>query len=398
MNPQELLTRRVDKILPSPDALRSLLESGKKLRLYQGFDPSKPDLHIGHLVGLLQLRAFQDLGHEVIFLIGDFTGRIGDPTDKSATRPKLTKEEVKQNAQTYKDQAGKILRFDGENAAQMKFNSQWLDQLTFADVIELASHFTVQQMIERDMFQERLKANTPIFLHEFLYPLMVTYDAQVMEVDLEVGGTDQLFNMSVGRHYLKDKVGKDKFVLTTKLLTDSQGRKIGKTTGNAINLFGDPRNLYGQIMALSDDVIIPAFTLATTLTLEKITKKEALVKTNPLQAKKDLAFAVTQMCHGDTAALSAQTHFEATVQSDELPPDIPSVQIHPQEALSLLELCRQAGVGESSGQIKRTIIQGGVELDGTKILDPNQAVSLKSGSVLKFGKRDFRRLQLNHQS
>src|SRR3989344_3264869 len=248
----ELLIRRVNTILPSQEELTKTLKSGKKLRLYQGFDPSSPDLHIGHLVGLLQLKAFQDLGHEVIFLIGDFTAMIGDPTDKTAARTKLTRDQVLANAQTYKDQAGKILDFSGKNPVKMKFNSEWLDPLKFADIIELASNFTVQQMIERDMFQERIKQEKPIFLHELLYPLMVTYDAIAMNVDLEVGGTDQLFNMMVGRPLIKHINNKDKFVITTKLLTDSQGTKIGKTTGNAINLFGNPNNLFGQIMSLPD--------------------------------------------------------------------------------------------------------------------------------------------------
>lgn len=391
----ELLTRRVDKILPSKDSLKKLLESGKKIRLYQGFDPSRPNLHIGHLVGLLQLKAFQDLGHEVIFLIGDFTGMIGDPTDKSATRPKLTREEVTQNAKTYQDQAGHILRFSGDNPAQMKFNSEWLDKLSFADVIELSSNFTVQQMIERDMFQERLKNNQPIFLHEFLYPLMVTYDALAMEVDLEVGGSDQLFNMSVGRRYLKDQINKDKFVLTTKLLTDSEGRKIGKTTGNAVNLFGKPEDAYGQIMAFPDDAIINAFTLATTVPMDEMDAIKKQVQTDPMSAKKRLAFEVVSLCHGVGESKKAQSHFESTVQNKEAPEEISIVSIKP-GSHTLFEICQLSEIGDSNSHIKRTITQGGVEFDGQKITDPNHVVDIKGGETLKFGKRIFRQIKLTN--
>ena len=374
----ELLTRRVDTIIPSREELEKVLHSTKKLKLYMGFDPSKPNLHIGHLVGLLQLKLFQNLGHEVIFLIGDFTAMIGDPTDKTAARTKLTRDQVLANAQTYKDQAGRILNFSGKNPVKMKFNSEWLDPLKFADIIELASNFTVQQMIERDMFQERIKQEKPIFLHELLYPLMVTYDAIAMNVDLEVGGTDQLFNMMVGRPLIKHINNKDKFVITTKLLTDSQGTKIGKTTGNAINLFGNPNNLFGQIMSLPDDTTIPALKLITTLPLTEIDALQQ--KLTAMDLKKRLALEIISMCHGPAAAKTAQSHFENTFQKQN-PGFSTTVPLRENLAGTI-----SSEVGSMS-EAKRLIRQGAVDVSGATISDPTYKV--KVGDNVKIGKKTF---------
>ena len=388
----ELLTRRVEKILPSKEGLKKLLQT-KKIRLYQGFDPSSPNLHIGHLVGLLQLKAFQDLGHEVIFLIGDFTGMIGDPTDKTSARQKLTKEQVLQNAQTYKDQAGRILRFDGENAAQIKFNSEWLSKLEFSDLIELSSSFTIQQLLERDMFQARLKENKPIFLHEFLYPLMVTYDAINLGVDLEIGGNDQLFNMTVGRNLVKDHTGIDKYALTLKLITDASGQKIGKTTGNAINLFGGPNDLFGAIMSQPDSLILPGFTLATTLDLKEVETLKTLATNNPMAAKKRLAYEIVKLCHDDSPAQTAQKHFEAVFQKQGSA-TLPEITVSSQTTI-LIELLKQLNIGVSNTQLKRVVGEGGVELNGQKLTDFQAPITPKTGDILKFGKHTFLKLMVN---
>ena len=233
MNINEILSRGVAEVLPGKKGLADLMAK-RKIKLYQGFDPSMPSLHLGNFVGLMKLRQFQRLGHEVIFLVGDFTGMIGDPTSKLSTRPKLTREQVLENAKAWKKQASLLLHFSGENPAKMLFNSEWLDKVSFRDLIEITSNFTVQQMIERDMFQERLKADKPIHLHEFLYPVAQGYDSVAMNVDLEIGGSDQLFNMLAGRTLMKAMKNKEKFVLTTKLLVDKEGSKVGKTTGNAL--------------------------------------------------------------------------------------------------------------------------------------------------------------------
>src|SRR3989344_5320166 len=237
----ELLTRGVDKIYPSREALEETLRSGKKLRLYQGFDPTGDKLHIGHMVGLRKHRQWQDLGHEVIFLIGDGTGQAGDPTGKKQTREKFfTKEELRENAKSYIEQASKIVRFSGPNPIKILYNSEWLNKLTLVDVLNIAQNFSVQQLIERDMFQERLKSGESINLREFLYPLLQGYDSVAMDVDLELGASDQTFNMLAGRTLMKAMKGKDKFVMTTPLLSDSTGRKIGKTEGNVMALNDDP--------------------------------------------------------------------------------------------------------------------------------------------------------------
>src|SRR3989344_3417775 len=238
---KELLTRGVDKIYPSKEKLEEILRSGKKIKLYQGFDPTGDKLHIGHMVGFRKHRQWQDLGHEVIFLIGDGTGTAGDPSGKAKTREKFfTKEELRENAKDYLSQASKIVRFDGENPIKIMYNGDWLDKLTKVDILDIAGHFSLQQLIERDMFQERLKAGETINLREFLYPLLQAYDSVAMDVDLELGGSDQTFNMLAGRTLMKAMKGKDKFVMTTPLLSDSTGRKIGKTEGNVMALNDDP--------------------------------------------------------------------------------------------------------------------------------------------------------------
>ena len=248
---EELLGRGVDKIYPSRELLEETLLSGKKLKLYQGFDPTGDKLHIGHMVGLRKHRQWQDLGHEVIFLIGDGTGEAGDPTGKKKTRERFfTSEELRENAKDYLAQARKIVRFDGPNPIKIMYNGDWLNKLTKTDILNIAEHFSVQQLIERDMFQERLKKRESINLREFLYPLLQAYDSVHMEVDLELGGSDQTFNMLAGRTLLKAMKYKEKFVMTTPLLSDSKGIKIGKSEGNVIALTDEPNDLFGKIMSL----------------------------------------------------------------------------------------------------------------------------------------------------
>lgn len=386
----ELLSRRVQTILPDKQLLETKLRSGQKLRLYQGFDPSSPNLHIGHLVGLLQLKMFQDLGHQVIFLIGDFTGMIGDPTDKSSARPKLSREQVIENAKTYQAQAGRILNFTGNNPVQLKFNSEWLDSMTFKDLIELTSNVTVQQMIERDMFQERLKQTRPIFLHEFLYPISQGYDSVAMDVDLEVGGNDQMFNMMVGRQLMKSLKNKDKIVLTTKLLTDADGRKIGKTTGNAINLFGDPKDLFGALMSQPDSILDQGFELATTLPLDEVNALKESAQTQPMEIKKRLAFEVVKLCQGEEAAVNAQQYFESVFQKRDLSANIIEKTI-PNGPSDIVAVLTAAGIAESNSARKRLISQGAVEIDDQKIVDPTLVID-KTNFILKVGKHTILRI------
>src|SRR4030042_1432341 len=322
----EVLNRGVEKIYPSKKALEKVLRSGKKIKLYQGFDPSMANLHLGSMVGLLKLKQFQDLGHEVIFLVGDFTGMIGDPTDKSATRKRLSRDQVRKNYQSWKNQAGRILCFKGKNPAKWLFNSQWNDKLTFKDLIEISAAFTVQQMLERDFFQKRIKENRPIYLHEFLYPIAQSYDSLYMDVDLEIGGNDQTFNMLCGRTLMKAVKGKEKFVLTTKLLVDLKGEKVGKTTGNALFLNAPPSEMYGGIMSFPDEVIPLSFELLTLISMQKIEEAIRQLKnnqTNPMDLKKQLAFEIVRLNFGEREAKAAQENFKKQFQKKELPKDIP---------------------------------------------------------------------------
>ncbi|MBU2052209.1 tyrosine--tRNA ligase, partial [Patescibacteria group bacterium] len=299
-----VLSRGVEQILPTKQGLTDLMAK-RKITLYEGFDPTSPSLHIGHLIGIRKLAQFQKLGHKVIFLIGDFTGMIGDPTDKTATRQQLTHEQMLKNLKSYKEQVKSVIDFGGNNPVEIRFNYHWLSKLNFEEVVEIASKFTVQQMIERNFFQERLKANKPIHLHEFLYPLMQGYDSVQMGVDLEIGGNDQMFNLMAGRTLLKTYKNKEKFCLTTKLLTDPTGAKMGKTTGNTVNLTDTPEDIFGKIMALPDSLLTLGFELLTDL--EK-------PSTDPMKSKKNLAFEVVKQIHNETLAKAAQKQFEQTFQ------------------------------------------------------------------------------------
>ncbi|MDP3998704.1 MAG: tyrosine--tRNA ligase [bacterium] len=395
----QLLTRGVEKIYPSKEALEKVLRSGKKLRLYNGIDPSAPHLHLGHAIVLRKLRQFQDLGHHIILLIGDFTGMIGDPTDKMATRRKMTHQQVLENAKTYKEQASKLLQFNGGNPAGIKFNSHWLAKLNFAELIELASNLTVQQLLERDMFQARIKKGKEVYLHEFLYPMMQGYDSVVMDVDLEVGGRDQTFNMLVGRNLMRSLKGKEKFVLTTPLLEDSEGKKIGKTEGNMIELNASPDEMFGKIMAISDNLIIPYFILLTDITDEEIVQMEEILKSgsgNPMNLKKKLAREIVTMYHSANDARLAEEEFERVVQKKELPAEIDTVSL-PKIFISgatITDMLVETGLTTSRAEAKRLISQGGTAVDDKIITDPNAPFTGESGTVIRAGKRKFAKIKI----
>lgn len=383
-----LLTRGVEQIYPNREALEKVLRSGKKLKLYQGFDPSMPSLHLGNFVGLMKLRQFQQLGHEVIFLVGDFTGMIGDPTDKSATRKKLTREETLKNSESWKTQASKVLQFDGDNPVKILHNSEWLDKVSFKDLIEITSNVTVQQMIERDMFQARLKEGKLIYLHEFLYPVAQGWDSICMDVDLEVGGSDQMFNMLTGRDLMKKIKGKEKFVMTTKLLVDKDGSKVGKTTGNALFLDSTPKDFYGGIMSFPDEVITLGFELLTELPWQGSEKQ---IADNPMGEKKRLAFEVVKLLWGDTSAKESQSHFENVFQKREMPEDLPIREIR-NGKLEMGRLIAEVGLAKSQSEAKRLIQQQAVEINGTLITDHRSLITIKNGDILKVGKTRYVKL------
>ncbi len=304
---EELLTRGVENIFPNRDLLKAKMFRGEQITLYLGIDPTGKTLHLGHVIPLKKLAGFQKLGHKIILLIGDFTAMIGDPTDKTATRTQLTREQVLENCKEYKKQASKFISFSGENKAELKFNSEWLDKLSYREGLELASHMTVQQMLARDMFEKRMKDGVPIYIHEFMYPLMQGYDSVVMNVDGEIGGNDQTWNMLAGRDLLKILKHKEKFVIATKLLTDSTGKKMGKTEDNMVTLEQTPQDMFGKIMSWSDGLILPAFEIVTDVPLPEIERiKESLASgANPKEFKTRLAKEIVTMCHGREQAVEA---------------------------------------------------------------------------------------------
>ena len=393
----DLLTRGVEKIYPSYQDLEKKLLSGDKIRLYCGFDPSANSLHIGNAIQINKLAQFQALGHEVIFLIGDFTGMIGDPTDKKAARKKLTREEVLKNSTDFQKQASAYLKFDGENPAKVMYNSTWNDKLNFQDLIELASNFTVQQMIQRDMFQERLKEEKPIFLHEFFYPLTQAYDSVAMDVDLEVGGNDQMFNMMCGRSLLKSLKNKEKFVLTSKLLVDDTGKKMGKSEGNIVFLNEKPNDMYGQIMSWSDGLLKSAYELCTNLKTEELKEINDLLDSksvNPRDLKMRLAYEVTKINHGETEAKAAQDNFINCVQKKELPQDIKSWQAS-KDIYNIVDLLVEAKLVSSKTDARRLIEQGAIKIKDTDgqseevIKDVKQDIKIDGEIVLQRGKLQF---------
>ncbi len=383
----DLLERGVEKIYPNEADLRKKLVSGERIRLYCGFDPSAPSLHIGNAILINKLAQFQALGHEVIFLIGDFTGMIGDPTDKGATRKKLTREEVLKNSESYKEQASGYLNFEGDNPALIKYNSEWNDKLTFKDLIELSSNFTVQQMMQRDMFQQRIKDEKPIHLHEFLYPLAQGYDSMAMDVDLEIGGNDQMFNMMCGRDLMKAEGKKEKFVLTMKLLADDNGKKMGKSDGNAVFLDNEAKNIYGSVMSWQDGVIAVGFELATKVPLSEVKEiYEQLQdeKTNPRDLKMRLAYEIVKINCGEEEAKKAQDNFVSTIQKKEAPKE---VEIFEPKEKGILSVLMDSGLCKSKGEARRVVMQNGVKIDGEVVTEPKTEV--ESGQVIQKGKFHF---------
>jgi tyrosyl-tRNA synthetase len=382
-----LLTKGVEAIIPSTDFLKKELSSGKVLTIYAGFDPTAPTLHIGHSIGLRKLRQFQDLGHKIIFLIGDFTARIGDPDKLSARKP-LSEKEIKSNLKLYKKQASKFIRFSGKNAAKVKFNNSWLGKMKFADVLNLASQMTVEQMLKRDMFARRIEEQKPIYIHEFMYPLMQGYDSVAMGVDGEVGGNDQLFNMLAGRTLLKSLKNKEKFVITTKLLEDSTGAKMGKTTGNMISLIDSPVEMYGKIMSWTDGLIVPGFELCTDYTPSQVENiSEELKKgINPRDVKMKLAFEITKICSSEKEAQKAQESFVLAFQKKEIPDEITELFAEIDLAQTLLK----SELVVSNSDIRRLVMAHAITH-----LESNQTMSIedikkspKKGTY-KIGKNRF---------
>lgn len=392
-----LLAKGFVELYPSRGEVERRLRSGEKLRVYIGVDPTSPVIHIGHAVAIRKLAELQRLGHRIILLIGDFTGRIGDPTGKDASRVPLTKEQVLANADSYKEQVSKILRFDGDNPAELRFNGDWWDAMTAREMIQLAAQFTVQQMIQREMFQRRLAENKPIGLHEFTYPLLQGYDSVAMDVDGEIGGTDQTFNMLAGRTLMQALRDKEKVVFVTGLLPGTDGRKMSKSFGNVIGVSDPPYDVYARVMSLPDDLLLTYYEMCTDLDEDAIDEvRHAFANgVNPMSLKKRLARYITAAYHDEPASLAAEERFEREVQRHELPVEMPTVPIAA-GAWPIADLLVAAGLTASKGEARRLIEGGAVKLDDAAIRDRGYLAQLAAGQrpVLRAGKRSFARLQI----
>ncbi len=392
------LKRWIDTIYPSEEEFFRALTS-RKLVIYHGVDPTAPQLHLGHSTNYLLLRKLQDLGHKIILLIGDFTAQIGDPTGKSSVRKSLTKEQVKKNYKDYKEQAGKILDFESKkNPVQVKFNSKWLGNLKLKDIIKLTACFTHGQMIKRNMFQERLKKNQEIYLHEFLYPLFQGYDSVALNVDAEVGGTDQTFNMLVGRDLLKTYNNKEKFVITTPLLENPKtGRKLmSKSEGGFVALNDPPNEMYGKVMALQDEAIIPCFKFCTEVPMEEINRMENGLKSNavnPRDLKAKLAKEIVTLYHNKKTAEKAENEFNKVFREKKLPTEISECAIK-EEEIFLPKLLHISGIADSVNEAKRLILNKAVEINGIIQTEWKIMIKIKNGDIIRVGKR--RNIKIKH--
>lgn len=391
----EILNRgTIVEILPSKIEFRKKLLSGEKLRFFMGADPTAKALHLGHAQNLMILEDFRKLGHEVIFLIGDFTGMIGDPTDKSSARVKQTREQVEENFKNWKDQVKNILSFeDKENPVQIKYNSEWLSKLNFSEVLELASNFTVQQMLERDMFEKRMKEEKPIHLHEFLYPLMQGYDSVAMDVDVELCGTDQTFNALAGRTLLKKIKNKDKFVVVARLIADEKTEMLmSKSNGTGVFLDLDANNLFGAIMSQPDGMLNPLFLGCTRVSKNEI--DDLMNLENPRDAKIRLAYEIVKIYHGEAEAEKAKEYFVKTISNKEIPDEVAEVVVDKDE-IKVVEFLVLAGLAKSNGEARRKIEQGGLEINGKRENDWQRILTKNDDdSVFKVGKFGFAKLKL----
>ncbi|MFV9510262.1 tyrosine--tRNA ligase [Tepidibacillus sp. LV47] len=397
-----ILSRGVMEIIPEDEFKQKIAKSiveKKPLKVKLGLDPSAPDIHIGHTVPLQKLRQFQELGHIVQLVIGDFTGQIGDPTGKSETRKQLSPEQVKQNAETYVKQLFKIL---DPQKTEVNYNSTWLAPLTFADVVNLAAKMTVARMLERDDFEKRFRANQSISIHEFFYPLMQGYDSVALHSDIEIGGTDQKFNLLMGRHLQKEFGQEPQAVLMLPLIEGLDGvQKMSKSLGNYIGIDEAPNEIYGKAMSIPDELMAKYYQLVTDLPHEEI---ERIVNglqdgtIHPRDAKMKLAYTLVRMYHGEEAAKEAENHFKTVFQKRDLPADIPEVTIS-QEQLEngqiwIVKLLVELGLVPTNGEGRRMVQQGAVKVNGEKWEDVNANIAVEDDMVIQVGKRKFAKIRL----
>ena len=371
------------------------IKENKPLVVKLGLDPTAPDIHLGHTVPLRKLRLFQEFGHQVVIVIGGFTARIGDPTGKSVTRPPLTKEEVLKNAETYKTQIFKVL--DPEKTI-VRDNSEWLESMNFADVLRLASSYTVARMMERDDFSKRFKEGRPIGVHEFMYPLMQGHDSVALHADVEFGGTDQTFNLLMGRHLQELEGQEPQVVITMPLLEGLDGiQKMSKSLGNYIGIDEEPKEMYGKAMSIPDELMMRYFMLVTDMPIEEQEDMEKRLESgelHPRDAKMQLARTIVRLYHGEEAALEAEEEFKRVFQQRALPTDIPEyVMDAPTEPIFVPQFCTDAGLTASNGEARRSIKAGAFKVNGEKYTEEN--LTLEDGMIVQVGKRKFVKIKFN---
>lgn len=391
----EFLLRGCEEIYTKDELRERLVQSGKSgrpMRIKLGLDPTAPDIHLGHTVVLRKLRCFQDLGHVGVVIIGDYTARVGDPSGANKTRPVLSGDEIRANAETYFAQAGKILDTSPKKL-EVRYNSEWLAELSFADVIRLTSQMTVARMLERDTFDLRYKSNMPIGIHEFLYPLMQGYDSVVIEADVEIGGTDQTFNNLVGRQLQENAAQQKQLVMTLPILVGLDGvEKMSKSKNNYIGIMDKPNDMFGKIMSISDDLMPNYFTLLTDVPKDQIAVLTDGGKTHPREAKVLLGKTIVAEFYDSDAADAAAAEFDLVFAQKNAPTDMP--EFSAPNMSNIVELILIAGFAESKGQARRLVRQNAVSIDDVKIADIDAEVKLTDGAILRVGKRRFGKIRL----
>ncbi len=396
MEQLQLLKRGTVDVLNEEELAEKLIEAsktGRQLRAKLGLDPTSPDIHLGHTVVLRKLRQFQDLGHKAVLIIGDYTARVGDPTGQNSTRPVLTGEQIKENARTYFAQAGKILD-TSEAKLEVRYNSEWLADLRLADIIRLAGNMTVARMLERDTFDLRYKRGDPIGVHEFLYPLMQGYDSVMIRADAELGGTDQTFNNLVGRDLQKLDGQKPQVVITVPILVGLDGKeKMSKSKGNYVGVTDEPKEMFGKLMSITDEMMEDYFTLLTAIPAEKIAELVNPEKTHPKDAKVLLAKTIVAQFYNEATAQLAAAEFDKVFARGQLPGEMPEIEM-PAEPVMASKLLLACGLVETGGEGKRMIKQGGVSVAGQKIGDPNAQIAPADGMVVQVGKRKFAKIRI----
>ncbi len=390
-----LIKKGAEEIIREEELIEKIKAKGS-LRIKAGFDPTAPDLHLGHTVLIQKLKHFQDLGHEIYFLIGDFTGMIGDPTGKSETRKALSKEEVLKNAETYKEQIFKILN---EEKTIIVFNSEWLSKLTSEDIVRLCSKYTVARMLERDDFNNRFKNNISISIHEFLYPLFQGYDSVAIKSDVELGGTDQKFNLLVGRDLQRDYGQSPQVILTMPILEGLDGKnKMSKSLNNYIGIQENPNDMYGKIMSISDELMIRYYELLSDISYNDFLKLKNGIKdgsVHPMNAKKQLAYEIVARFHGYEKAKEAEEYFLQLFSKKEVPDELENVEIEIEnEKIWICKLLKELQMVSSNSEAKRLIKQGAVKIDGEKVLDENIELTKGFSGIIRAGKKKIKKIVL----